>query len=160
MKTTIKKFLLIVIPSILLIYLDQITKNYASLYFKTDKLVVINNILEFTYHENRGAAFGIMQNQHIIFYILTIIIMLLIIYYINKLELSKKNFPIFICLILIISGAIGNFINRLINKYVIDFIYFKPIDFPVFNLADTYITIAVFLFLFLSIFIYKDKDIL
>lgn len=160
MKTILKKFLLIVIPSAILIFLDQYTKMYAASNFKTNKLIIINDVLEFTYHENKGAAFGILQNQYIIFYILTIIIMIFLLYFINKLELSKKNIPLFICIILIISGAIGNFINRLFDKYVIDFIYFKPIDFPVFNLADTYITIACFLFLFLSIFVYKDKEIL
>ena len=160
MKIIIKKFLLIFIPSALLVFLDQYTKIYSNTNFKTNKLIIIDGVLELTYHENRGAAFGIMQNQYILFYILTIIIMILLIYFINKLELNKGNLPLFICAILIISGAIGNFINRFFDKYVIDFIYFKLIDFPVFNLADTYITIACFLFIFLSIFVYKDKEIL
>jgi signal peptidase II len=150
---------LLFIPSAILIYLDQLTKKYAKDVFFYSPYKLIDNIIEFTYHENRGAAFGIMQNQHIIFYIITFSILIFILYLIKKIDLNKKNFMIFICIILIFSGAIGNLIDRIVNKYVIDFIYFKPIDFPVFNLADTYITIACFLFIFLSVFVYKDKEI-
>ena len=68
-----------------------------------------------------------------------------------------SNLLYFIVLILIFSGAIGNFIDRLKNKYVIDFIYFKPIDFPVFNCADIYITIACFLMIIYLIFENKNE---
>lgn len=159
MKSYIKKLLVLFIPSAILIYLDQLTKKYAKDVFFYSPYKLIDNIIEFTYHENRGAAFGIMQNQHIIFYIITFSILIFILYIIKKIDLNKKNIMLFICIILIFSGAIGNLIDRIVNKYVIDFIYFKPIDFPVFNLADTYITIACFLFIFLSVFVYKDKEI-
>lgn len=159
MKSYIKKLLVLFIPSAILIYLDQLTKTIAKNTFMISPYKLIDNVIEFTYHENRGAAFGIMQNQHIIFYIITFSILIFILYIIKKIDLNKKNIILFICIILIFSGAIGNLIDRIINKYVIDFIYFKPIDFPVFNLADTYITIACFLFIFLSVFVYKDKEI-
>ncbi len=160
MKSYIKKLLVLLFPSAILIFLDQFTKKYARDVFLYNPYKIIDNVLEFTYHENRGAAFGIMQNQHIIFYIITFIILIFILYIIKKIDLNKKNIPLYICIILIFSGAIGNFIDRITSKYVIDFIYFKLIDFPVFNLADTYITISCFLFLLLSIFVYKDKEII
>ncbi len=160
MKSYITKLLLLIVPSSLLVFFDQMTKDYARTTLINKPYVLISNILEFTYHENRGAAFGIMQNQHIIFYIITILILIFILYTLRKIKLNKKNIPIYICIILIFSGAIGNFIDRISNKYVVDFIYFKLIDFPVFNLADVYITIACFLFLFLTIFFYKDKEII
>ena len=60
--------------------------------------------------------------------------------------------------ILIIAGAIGNLIDRVINNYVIDFFYFKLINFPIFNVADIYVTVAAFLFIVLSFFYYKEED--
>ena len=75
-----------------------------------------------------------------------------------KIDNFKNNILYFVFLILIFSGAIGNFIDRLKNKYVVDFIYFKPIDFPVFNLADIYITIAcIFMIIYLFIFDREKK---
>ena len=160
MKSYLQKLFVVLIPSILLIIFDQLTKDYARRVFINRPYVLINNVLEFTYHENRGAAFGILQNMQLFFYIITIVILILIFIFIKKINLNKKNIPLYICIILIFSGAVGNFIDRLTNKYVVDFIYFKLIDFPVFNLADSYITIACFLFFILTIFVYKDKEII
>ena len=61
-------------------------------------------------------------------------------------------------LILFISGAIGNLIDRCVNNYVIDFFYFKLIDFPIFNVADIYVTVAAGLFIILGLFYYKEED--
>lgn len=160
MKSYLQKLFVLLIPSSILIFFDQLTKDYARKTFINGPLVLINNVLEFTYHENRGAAFGILQNMQLFFYIITIVILILIFIFIKKISLNKKNTPLYICIILIFSGANGNFIDRITNKYVVDFIYFKLIDFPVFNLADSYITIACFLFFFLTIFVYKDKEII
>lgn len=60
---------------------------------------------------------------------------------------------------MVTAGAIGNFIDRIFRHYVVDFIYFELIDFPIFNVADMYVVIAAFLLIFVSIFIYKeDRD--
>ncbi|MDY2590860.1 MAG: signal peptidase II, partial [Agathobacter sp.] len=56
------------------------------------------------------------------------------------------------------AGAIGNLIDRIVNNYVVDFFYFKLIDFPIFNVADIYVTIAAFLFIVLGFFYYKEED--
>ena len=61
-------------------------------------------------------------------------------------------------LIFFTAGAIGNFIDRIVQQYVIDFFYFKLINFPIFNVADIYVTCAAFVMLFLGIFYYKDED--
>ena len=61
-------------------------------------------------------------------------------------------------MILFVSGAIGNLIDRIVNNYVVDFFYFKLINFPIFNVADIYVTVAAFLFIFLCLFIYKEED--
>ena len=66
--------------------------------------------------------------------------------------------PIQIIWVFIMAGALGNFIDRISLKYVVDFIYFELIDFPIFNLADTYLTVSSILLLILGIFYYKDDD--
>lgn len=63
-----------------------------------------------------------------------------------------------IVLVLFISGAIGNFIDRITNQYVIDFLYFKLINFPIFNVADIYVTVAAFAMIFFVLFYYKEDD--
>lgn len=154
------KYFVFFLSSALLIFIDQITKKiaYKTLYNK-QPVVIIKDVLELVYVENRGAAFGILQNMHMLFYILTILVILILMFYLYKLTLSVYNLPYFLFLILIFSGAIGNFIDRLKNKYVIDFIYFKPIDFPVFNFADICITLGCAILIFSYIFIYKGNDI-
>ena len=71
---------------------------------------------------------------------------------------SKKFLPLRICAILIVSGAIGNLIDRIRLQYVIDFFYFKLIDFPVFNVADIFVTVSTILLLVLVLFYYKEED--
>ena len=61
-------------------------------------------------------------------------------------------------LLFFIAGAIGNFIDRVVHKYVIDFFYFKLINFPIFNVADIYVTVAAFFMIVLGLFYYKDED--
>lgn len=152
------KYQVFVFVSVILIAVDQITKKLALKHlFNNKPYVIIDNVLELTYVENRGAAFGILQNKQKMFYILTIIVLIVICYLLYKMTDIKKNLLYFIVLILIFSGAIGNFIDRLKNKYVIDFIYFKPIDFPVFNCADIYITIACFLMIIYLILENKNE---
>ena len=67
--------------------------------------------------------------------------------------------PIRICFAMIVAGAIGNMIDRIANRYVVDFLYFKLINFPVFNVADCYVCIAVFLFAIFAFFFYKEEEI-
>ena len=62
-------------------------------------------------------------------------------------------------IIFLSAGAIGNYIDRVSNNYVVDFIYFSLIDFPVFNVADIYVTVAIFFLLILILFYYKDEDL-
>ena len=72
--------------------------------------------------------------------------------------MTKKLLPLRICAVFIFSGAIGNFIDRLKLGYVVDFFYFKLIDFPVFNVADIYVTVAAFAMIILGLFYYKEED--
>lgn len=152
------KYIIFALASTALIFIDQYTKSLAlSKLYNKPPYVVIDNVLELVYTENKGAAFGILQGKHILFYVITFIILIAIFISLYKLDFTKHNMPYFIFLILIFSGAIGNFIDRVKNRYVVDFIYFKPINFPVFNFADMLITIACILILISTFTIYR-KD--
>lgn len=155
----IKKLLVLYIPAVILVFIDQFTKSLAFIHLKDKPAYpLINDVLELTYTTNDGAAFGILSGNHIIFLIITIFVLIYIVVIINKVDFIKHNVPYIICLILIFAGAFGNLIDRIRNKFVIDFIYFKPINFPVFNFADIYITTGALLFILCMFTIYKDDN--
>ncbi len=118
---------------------------------------MIPGVFEFSYVENRGAAFGILQNQRWIFLIATLVISLLLLRLYITLPKEKMYHPVRFSLLLILSGAVGNMIDRVGRRYVVDFLYFKLIDFPVFNLADCYVVIGVFL---LAVLLLTHRDML
>lgn len=143
-----------------LIAADQITKIAAIDKLKDkEPYVIIKGIFELHYLENRGAAFGILENQKIFFILTAIIILAGIGFLYNKMPLSAKYIPMRIVGILMASGAIGNMIDRIRNDYVIDFLYFKLIDFPIFNVADCYVTVAAALMIIFFLFVYKESDL-
>ena len=143
-----------------LIALDQITKYAASAsLLGSGPIVILNNVLELLYVENRGAAFGIMNGMRVFFLILAPLISILLLTAIARLPRLSKFLPLKVTFSCIIAGAMGNFIDRLLNGYVVDFIYFKPIDFPVFNVADIYVTCSAFALIYLVMFRYTDEDL-
>lgn len=144
----------------LLVLLDQITKRLAVSKLMGQKpFVIIDGVFELNYLENRGAAFGMFQGAKIYFIIFTIIALFAIGFvYLVKLPATKRFLPFNIVAVLFLAGAIGNFIDRICYSYVIDFFYFKLIDFPIFNVADIYVTVATFLMVILILFYYKDDD--
>ena len=154
--------LLLGIPGcIILIFFDQLTKYLAMVYLKgvTGGINIIENILKIQYLENHGAAFGLLQNKTVFFYIFTILFLLLFSYLYLRMPTDRKYLPINILLVFFISGAIGNLIDRIRFQYVIDFIYISLINFPIFNVADIYVTCSCIVFLFLMIFYYKEEDL-
>lgn len=139
-----------------LVFLDQLTKRLVILKLKPiHDFPIIDNIFHLSYVENRGAAFGILQGKHLFFIIMTIIVMVFIIVYYYRLPHERKYNWMRLALILLASGAIGNLIDRIRLGYVVDFLYFKLIDFPVFNIADICVVIGVSI---LSIFILINPD--
>ena len=144
----------------LLIVADQYTKALAVVMLKDKPAIpIISGILEFNYLENRGAAFGMMQNQKIFFIFVAVIILGCIIYMLVKAPAQKKYMILHILLVFIAAGAIGNMIDRLSLNYVVDFIYIKAINFPIFNVADIYVTVSTILLAIELIFVYKDDDL-
>ena len=157
------KAVLLVVDFILLVFyvgLDQLTKYMAVLFLKNKPAIpIIENVLELHYLENKGAAFGMLQNQKIFFIFIAFIILFAIAFVLAKTPFDKKYTILHILLVMIAGGAVGNMIDRFVQDYVVDFIYFVLIDFPIFNVADIYVTCAAFAMMGLGIFYYKDEDI-
>ena len=159
-KINVVKYIIFLFCSAVLIFVDQLTKQLVTEHLSGgNKIIVIPNIFEMFYLENRGAAFGILQGQRELFFVITIVVLIGLLIFLYKIPFNKKYMPLFIVLMLIFSGAIGNFIERVTKGYVVDFLYFKPINFPLFNVADSYITIACFVLLYLLLFHYKEDEL-
>lgn len=138
--------------------LDQFTKYLAVIHLKEEPVVLIKDVLELHYLENRGAAFGMLQNQQWFFLIITVITVALMVYIYIKLPFQKHFIPLRICLVCLTTGAIGNLIDRVRLQYVVDFIYFKWIDFPIFNVADIFATVSTIGLILLFLFFYTEED--
>lgn len=141
-----------------LVLLDQLTKiQIESNFFVGDTIEVISNFFHITYVQNRGIAFGIFQGKINAISIATTIAIIGIIIYFFK-NFKKIEFVERIAYMVIISGAIGNMIDRIFRGYVVDMLDFRGIWQYVFNLADVYINIGVAL-IFLDILLkLKNKE--
>lgn len=143
---------------ILLVCIDQITKYVAKLFLQGNEPVsLIKDVLEFQYLEggNTGAAFGMFQGKTFLLGCVSLLVFIVITGVFLKLSKEKDNKWLCWCLVVMAAGAIGNGIDRFVHHYVIDFIYFKLIDFPIFNVADCYVTIAAIV-LFLLVLLQKE----
>ncbi|MBO1005210.1 signal peptidase II [Pseudogracilibacillus auburnensis] len=142
----------------LVIILDQWTKwlivKKMELY---ESIPIIDRFFAITSHRNKGAAWGILQDQMVFFYIITVIVVIGIIYFMQK--HARDSMLVAIALSLILGGAIGNFIDRLFRKEVVDFLDFIifTYDFPIFNVADSSLCVGVFLFLIATIIDERKK---
>lgn len=140
---------------VMLVLIDQLTKFLVdSNMFLGDTLEVISNFFHITYVQNRGIAFGVFQGKINIISIATVVaIILLLVYFIKNFKENRmiEN----ISYLLIISGAIGNMVDRVFRGYVIDMIDFRGIWSFVFNMSDVYINIGVTLII-LDMFLKKD----
>ena len=157
MNRTVKRSITGILVSALLVIFDQVTKSLAVTHLKgQDAFVIWDGVFELRYLENNGAAFGIMQGQKIIFVLFTTIAIIWV--YLKRIPAEKKFRFLDIVCVLLFAGAIGNLIDRIRLNYVVDFLYFVLIDFPIFNVADIYVTVAAFGMIFLGLFYYKNED--
>lgn len=155
-----KKILFSLALIVFLVILDQLAKGWALRVLKPHgPIPLIPGILELSYVENRGAAFGILQNKQWFFLAITLLILALMLWIYPRIPDQGRFLPLRLTVIFIIAGALGNLIDRVSRGYVVDFIYFKLIDFPVFNVADIYVTCSAFTLAFLLLFFYKEEDI-
>ena len=158
-KQRIFSFIQLFVAVALLTGFDQLTKLLAvkNLKGKAD-IPLIPDVLYFQYLENRGAAFGLFQDRKIFLVLLTSLILVGVCYVLWKIPADKKYIYLKLLCFLITAGGIGNLIDRVRLDYVIDFIYFAPIDFPVFNVADIYVSVGMVFLFTVVLFYYKDED--
>ncbi len=160
-KSSRRRYYLTALVSIVLgVALDQITKYFAIANLKGQKPFIIwKGIFQLEYLENRGAAFGLFQNQRLFFFLSVALICIAVLWFYVRVPMEKHFLPLRICAVLVMAGAFGNFLDRLRLNYVVDFLYFKLINFPIFNVADIYVTAAAFAFFLLIFFYYKEEDL-
>lgn len=180
-KKNIKSMGISGVITLILVFLDQITKYIVVANLKgASPVVLIDGVFEFRYLENQSAAFGVdlvtiihrifnfsyfnnnpesfLRCKMIFFVVFTVIVIGLIVMLYKKVPSTRRFLYMNIALVLFVAGAIGNLIDRVVNNYVVDFFYFILIDFPIFNVADIYVTVAAFMFIVFGLFYYKESD--
>lgn len=144
--------------SAFLIIIDYYTKYLTRAHLNNTSKPIIDDVFELTFVKNTGAAFGIMKDKQWLFIVMTILFLIAALVIILKINPQKRYIPFGLSVVFLVSGAIGNFIDRVTLGYVTDMLYFKLIDFPVFNVADCYITCSVIVLIILILFVYKDDE--
>lgn len=140
---------------VLLVAIDQLTK-YLAIVLLTEDIPLISNILELHYTENTGCAWSMFSNATIYLVIFTSVLLLAIAIFLFSGKIRGKLPVVSLCLIF--SGGLGNLIDRVFRGYVIDFIYVKCINFPIFNIADSFVCIGACLLLIYVIFFSDNSN--
>ena len=147
-----------VIGILLLVAADQYVKHIAATVIREKEVIrLIPGVISLTYVENTGAAFGVLAGGQVLLFALTALLLLVVGFVYLRLLATDYTALRVLC-VMIIAGGIGNMADRLRLGYVIDMIWFTPVNFPVFNLADCYITVSAFLFLLLLVTKYNNID--
>lgn len=156
----IRKYLFGLLGFGILLGMDQWTKWLAYTRLRSvDEIPVLGQVFVLRYLENRGAAFGMLQNKRFLLIGMTAVVFLALVALYCFLPMKKKFLALRILTVLLAAGALGNLWDRIFRQYVIDFLYFKWIDFPIFNLADCYVVLAAIAGFLLLSFYYKEEDL-
>lgn len=147
---------------VVLVVLDQLTKYFARLNLSDgNDFIIIKGVFRLTFLKNTGAVWGIFSghvNSAVVLTVVSIIILVFVLLMYFKTGYTKKYRLIRIIMVLIVAGAIGNLIDRIAFGYVTDFLYFELINFPVFNVADCYITLSCVAAVILMLTKYRDDE--
>lgn len=164
-KNNLKRNGAALMAAILLCVIDQFTKYLVSSRMQINEVIpVIKGVFQLRYIRNEGMAWSLLEGKQIIFVILTPAVMFFLIKLFICLPEEKKYGPIRVIVVFLTAGAAGNLIDRiwggeaLFKGAVIDFFDFCLINFPVFNVADIYVSLSVVVLLFLMFFRYKEED--
>ncbi|MCI5840175.1 MAG: signal peptidase II [Peptoniphilaceae bacterium] len=139
---------------ILGIVIDRISKIYAYKFLIENTIKI--PLFSFYYLENKGAAFGILQNHRFLFLTFTILVIVFLLFYFIKNRDRNSKF-IKLAISFIISGALGNLYDRIVSGYVIDFIYTNLFPFAVFNFADVFVVLGCIMMI-IYLFLEDDND--
>lgn len=151
--------LITVLIIIMMVAIDQVTKIWSvHTLAQGNDIKILDGVLHLHYLENRGAAWGIFSGKQMFLIGLTSIIIVALIIYLYKMRKKWVTIWYPVAFVLIISGAIGNLIDRLYLGYVRDFIYFKLINFPIFNVADIFVVCGAILLVIVILFIDKTYE--
>lgn len=142
-----------------LIFFDQLTKYLARRDLADEPFTIIDKVFKLKLISNKGAAWGILQGRVSILSVISIVLVAVLVYFFLRIPEDKKFHIIRVLFIFVCAGAIGNLIDRFWMGGVTDFLYIELIDFPVFNVADIYITFSMVLVVILFIFYYKEEDL-
>ena len=165
----IGRILIPLVAILCMVGLDQWTK-YLTIQYLSDghEVKVLGDALVISYVQNRGMAWGLFQNGQMIFALLTPIAIAAIVFLYVRTPWEPEYRPIRIAEVMLVGGALGNLLDRifrydpvdgkLFHGFVVDMIYLKAIKFPVFNVADVFVTVAFFLMVFLLIFVYNEDE--
>lgn len=158
-KGSMRKILYLWIP-IVAVLADQLTKVLAYNGLRGhEEAKVLGDVVVFSYLENTGAAWGILRGRFDVLALVTAVILLAFLYVIARIPSDPRYRLLLVTLLITAGGAIGNLFDRVFRGYVIDFIYLKFIHFPIFNVADIFVTCGVFFFAILLLFVYKDEEL-
>lgn len=163
MKKVFLRYILPVLGVIAVVLLDQWTKYLTVTKIADERIVLWENVFELVYVKNNGMAWGMFQNMQWLFVVITPIVLGLITWFYLKMPYEKKFVPMRVLTVMLTGGAIGNLLDRMFRGefckgHVVDMFYFKAIDFPVFNVADSFICVSFALLAILVIFKYSDDD--
>lgn len=155
-----KMFMVDFFLMLFVLLLDQFTKYMAIVKLQNKpSFVIVEGVLELTYLENRGSAFGMFENKKIMILFVGILFMTCIFAFLVRIPEKRKFCSLHILFTMIIAGGIGNMIDRLRLGYVVDFISFVLIHYPIFNVADIFIVCGtISLFLLFALY-YTDQDL-
>lgn len=164
MKKVFMRYILPVFGVVLVVLLDQIVKEVCldkiGMY---NSVVVIEDVFELYVIPNKGMAWGMLQNKQWLFVAITPIVLGLVVWFYLKMPYEKKFVPMRILTVMLTGGAIGNLLDRMFRGefcqgHVVDMFYVKAIDFPVFNVADSFICVSFALLAILVLFKYSEED--
>ena len=165
----IGRILVPLVSVLCIVGLDQLVK-YLTIQYLSDgrEVKILGDALVLTYVQNRGMAWGLFQNGQVVFVILTPIAIAAVIFLYVRTPWEIEYRPIRIAEVMLVGGALGNLIDRifrydpvdgsLFHGYVVDMIYIKAIHFPVFNVADIFVTLSFVAMMLLLLFVYNDEE--
>lgn len=147
-----------IVSMVALVIVDQVTKLAATAALKGQEAIALwPGVFELKYCENTGVAFSLLENQRWLFIPISLLVAVFLTVVLFRSPLRQyKTFAI--TCVLIIAGGVGNLIDRIVYGYVVDFLYFRLINFPIFNFADCCVVIGAALLFVFVLFIYKEKD--
>lgn len=161
MNTKITRCLTDIVLFIILIVIDRATKIWAvERLMDKEAIPLIPKVLELYYlpSGNTGAAFGILTGHRTLFLIISTVVIAAIVYIIWNMPSDRKYKMIEIFMVFIAAGGAGNMIDRVMQGYVVDFIYISCINFPIFNVADMYVSVCTVLLAVIMLFKFGEED--